>query len=105
MRNYWTAYVKRQGGIAATAARLATPYSTIAGITNGSRGIGRNLLERFCRADPELDPAQLAFVRSHSAPTRQSNVHPPTHLTQHVPAPTGENDRDDVSSRAVVPPA
>lgn len=61
-RAYWDAYVERCGGVIATAERLKTPYSTVAGICNGSRGIGRSLAKRFAQADPMLDASRLLWV-------------------------------------------
>lgn len=61
-RDYWNAYIERCGGIGAAAERLKTPYSTVAGICNGSRGIGRELAKRFADADPMLDPSRLLWV-------------------------------------------
>lgn len=62
-REYWTSYVDRVGGLAAAAKKLRTPYSTIAGITNGSRGIGHLLAARFAKADKSLDASALLWVR------------------------------------------
>lgn len=61
-RAYWNGYVDRCGGIQATAERLRTPYSTIACICNGTRGIGRKLARRFAEADAELDETVLVWV-------------------------------------------
>lgn len=63
MRDYWNSYIERVGGIAAAAEKLGTPYSTIAGICNGSRGIGHVLAQRFAEADPLLDASKLVWVR------------------------------------------
>jgi plasmid maintenance system antidote protein VapI len=62
-RDYWSSYVERTGGIAAVAERLETPYPTIAGICNGSRGIGRKLAIRFAAKDPMLDASRLVWVQ------------------------------------------
>jgi hypothetical protein len=61
-RTYWQQYVDRVGGLQAAAERLDTPYSTIAGVTNGSRGIGRELARRMAAADPTLDETILVWV-------------------------------------------
>ena len=61
-RAYWNGYVKRCGGIQAAAERLRTPYSTVACICNGTRGIGRKLARRFAEADAELDETILVWV-------------------------------------------
>ena len=61
-RAYWNGYVERSGGIQATAERLRTPYSTIACICNGSRGIGRKLARRFAAVDKSLDENVLVWV-------------------------------------------
>lgn len=63
-RNYWMEYVSRCGGIKATAEKLGSPYQTIASITNGHRGIGRLLAQRFADADPMLDATRLIWVRA-----------------------------------------
>lgn len=62
-RAYWDEYVKRHDGIAGTASHLGLPYSTVAGVCNGSRGIGRNLAERMAAKDGLLDPKTLVWVR------------------------------------------
>lgn len=63
-RTYWNTYVQRHGGVAGTAAHLGLPYSTVAGICNGSRGIGRDLALRMRKADPLLDPSVLFYLRA-----------------------------------------
>lgn len=63
-RNYWLEYVNRCGGLKATAEKLQSPYQTIASITNGHRGIGRELAQRFAAADPMLDATRLIWVRA-----------------------------------------
>lgn len=62
-RAYWSEYVRRHDGIAATAAHLDLPYSTVAGICNGSRGIGRSLAQRMAAKDALLDAKVLVWVR------------------------------------------
>lgn len=62
-RSYWYDYVRERGGRIATADHLSLPYSTVAGICNGSRGIGRDLAERMAQADPLLDANILIWVR------------------------------------------
>lgn len=61
-REVWTQYVARKGGATAVAAALGIPYSTIAGVCNGSRGIGRSLARRMAAADPDLDESVLVWV-------------------------------------------
>jgi len=61
-REYWSHYVEVNGGPARVAERLNIPLSTIAGVCNGSRGIGRQLAERMAEADPMLDPKTLIWV-------------------------------------------
>ena len=61
-RAYWNHYVERHGGATAVAAALDIPYSTIAGICNGSRGIGRALANRMSRRDQLLDENVLIWV-------------------------------------------
>ena len=59
---YWNQYVQKYGGPAGVAKRLGIGYSTIAGICNGSRGIGRRLAQRMLQADPDLDEKILIWV-------------------------------------------
>lgn len=61
---YWNEYVDRTGGVKAVADKLGTPIQTIYSITNGHRGIGRRLAERFVARDPLLDPNKLIWVRA-----------------------------------------
>lgn len=63
-RAYWSHYVERHGGVPQTAEALGIPYSTIAGICNGSRGIGRELARRMAAKDPLLDENVLVWVRA-----------------------------------------
>jgi len=63
-RTYWNQYADKQGGATGVACRLGIPYSTIAGICNGSRGIGRALARRMAEADPSLDEAILVWVEA-----------------------------------------
>lgn len=61
-RNYWNHYVARHDGPARVAERLGMPLSTIAGICNGSRGIGRAIAQRMAERDPLLDENVLIWV-------------------------------------------
>jgi len=61
-RQYWQDYVDRHGGPSGAATRLGLPYSTVAAITNGTRGIGRDLARRMQRADPSIDAHVLVWV-------------------------------------------
>jgi plasmid maintenance system antidote protein VapI len=61
-REYFTTYIERNGGPAKVAEALDIPYSTIAGVCNGSRGIGKKLAARMKSADPLLDEGQLVWV-------------------------------------------
>lgn len=62
-RTYWNTYVDDNGGPTKVAAKLCIPYSTIAGVCNGTRGIGRDLAARMHRADQSLDASVLLWVR------------------------------------------
>lgn len=62
-RTYWQHYVESNGGPVGVSERLGIPYSTIAGVCNGSRGIGHELASRMALADPMLDPQRLVWVR------------------------------------------
>lgn len=61
-RTYWDAYVKRAGGLPALAEASGIPYSTLAGVSNGLRGIGRELATRLAEFDPLLDKGLLLQV-------------------------------------------
>jgi hypothetical protein len=61
-RDYWNTYVEQNGGPIGVATRLSIPYSTIACVCNGTRGIGRRLAIRMATADPMLDAGKLALV-------------------------------------------
>lgn len=67
-RAYWTNYVQRHGGPRGVSDRLDLPYSTVACICNGSRGIGHALATRMAEADPELDRSVLVWVRPTEKP-------------------------------------
>jgi hypothetical protein len=62
-RTYWKHYIDAAGGIPAVVDRLGIPYSTIAAVTNGWRGIGHKLAQRMVEADPSLDASVLVWVR------------------------------------------
>jgi plasmid maintenance system antidote protein VapI len=61
-RAYWDHYVERHHGAVAVAALLDLPYSTVASICNGSRGIGRDLARRISDKEPLLDENVLIWV-------------------------------------------
>jgi plasmid maintenance system antidote protein VapI len=63
-RDYWNSYVADKGGAVQVSDKLGIPYSTIAGICNGSRGIGHRLAKRMADADPILDASRLVWVRA-----------------------------------------
>lgn len=62
-REYLARYIHDNGGVPATALKLGIPYSSLAAISNGNRGIGKDLADRMCRADPLLDRNRLVWVR------------------------------------------
>lgn len=62
-RAYWQNYVDKIGGRLAVAERLGIPYSTIACVCNGARGISHKLAQRMVDADPSLDAKVLVWVR------------------------------------------
>lgn len=64
-RTYWDDYVSRHQGAAAVAQRLDIPYSTIAAVCNGHRGIGKKLAQRMASKDSSLDPQVLVWVVAH----------------------------------------
>ncbi len=65
-RTYWNEYVERHGGAAKTAVALGIPYSTVAAICNGTRGIGRSLARRMAAADTSLDERVLIWIEADS---------------------------------------
>ena len=73
-RDYWMHYVETHGGPRGVSERLGTPYSTIAGICNGSRGIGRILAKRFAEADPLLDANRLLWITAVKKPAASSEA-------------------------------
>ncbi|MCW0413507.1 hypothetical protein NB709_003383 [Xanthomonas sacchari] len=76
-RTYWNQYTERHGGPAGVAARLSIPYSTIAGVCNGSRGIGRGLAKRMAESDPELDESILVWVEAERVSDEAMGEQPP----------------------------
>ncbi len=70
-RDYWNLYVSNNGGPVGVAKKLEIPFSTIAGICNGSRGIGRVTARRMVQQDPLLDENQLIWVVSGKKPAKQ----------------------------------
>ena len=62
-RDYLNEYIGRHGSIGAAAEHLGIAYSTLAGICNGSRGVGRKLAQRMTAADPLLDANRLVWIR------------------------------------------
>lgn len=62
-RNLWDQYVIGVGGLQEAADKLNTAYSTVAGISNGSRGIGHKLALRFAEKDERLSADWLVWVR------------------------------------------
>jgi len=75
-REYWNSYVERLGGPAAVAEHLCIPYSTIAAICNGTRGIGRVTARRMVEADPALDRKILLWVEAETKPFTQTTEAP-----------------------------
>jgi len=61
--DYLKAYIKQNGGVAATAKRLGLPYSTLASFANGHRGVSPRMARRMKDADPLLDANQLIWIR------------------------------------------
>jgi plasmid maintenance system antidote protein VapI len=66
-RAYWAHYVDVNGGPARVSERLGIPFSTIAAVSNGTRGIGKDLAQRLHQADPMLDPKTLVWVTRNKA--------------------------------------
>lgn len=69
-RDYWDAYVERCGGLPALAEASGIGYSTLAGVSNGFRGIGRDLANRLVDFDPLLDKGVLLQIE----PTRGTDA-------------------------------
>lgn len=62
-RDYLRAYIDRHGGVPATAERLGMPYSSLAAISNGTRGVSPKTAKRMASADPLLDANRLVWIR------------------------------------------
>lgn len=62
-RTYWQNYIDKHGSLGVVAQRLGVPYSTVAAVSNGYRGIGHKLAQRMADADPTLDASVLVWVR------------------------------------------
>lgn len=63
-REYLAEYVDRHGGAPEVARRLGIPYSTLAAICNGYRGISPQMADRMHKADPMIDRNQIVWVRA-----------------------------------------
>lgn len=66
-REYLAEYVERNDGAPATAKRLGIPYSTLAAILNGYRGISPQMADKMHKADPMIDRNQIVWVRATKA--------------------------------------
>jgi plasmid maintenance system antidote protein VapI len=66
-REYLNEYVDRNGGAPKVASKLRIPYSTLAAIINGQRGISAQMADRMHAADPLIDRNQIVWVRSTKA--------------------------------------
>ncbi len=73
-RTRWDQYVEDVGGLQKVAVHLETAYSTVAGISNGSRGIGRKLAIRFAENDTRLSADWLVWVRPTKATDAQQHI-------------------------------
>lgn len=62
-RDYLDTYIDRHGGVAATASLLGMPYSTLAAIRNGTRGVSPKTAQKMAKADPLLDANKLVWIR------------------------------------------
>lgn len=67
-REYWNQYSDQNGGAVGVSKKLGIPYSTIAGVCNGSRGVGRDLAKRMADADPTLDMKVLVWIEPIATP-------------------------------------
>ena len=63
-REYLAEYVERHGGAPKVAQRLGIPYSTLAAICNGYRGISPQMADKMHKADPMIDRNQIVWVRA-----------------------------------------
>ena len=66
-RDYLTRYITNHGGIPATAKRLGMPYSSLAAIANGYRGISPRQAKKMAAADPMLEANRLIWIRATKA--------------------------------------
>jgi plasmid maintenance system antidote protein VapI len=71
-RDYLKQWVADAGGCPAAAARLKVPYSTLAAILNGYRGISPRMAERMHKADPTIDRNVIVWVRPQSSATKKA---------------------------------
>lgn len=63
-REYISSYVDKNGGLRPTAKKLGIPYSSLAAIINGYRGIGKNMALRITKASRgELKPEHLIWIK------------------------------------------
>ena len=63
-REYLVEYVERNGGAPECARRLEIPYSTLAAIINGQRGISAQMADRMHKSDPMIDRNQIVWIRA-----------------------------------------
>ncbi len=63
-REYLAEYVARNGGAPQCARRLGVPYSTLAAILNGYRGISPQMADRMHAADPMIDRNKIVWIRA-----------------------------------------
>lgn len=63
-REYLAEYVGRNGGAPECARRLGIPYSTLAAVLNGYRGISAQMADRMHAADPMIDRNQIVWIRA-----------------------------------------
>lgn len=71
-REYLAEYVERHGGAPEVAKRLGIPYSTLAAICNGYRGISPQMADKMHKADPMIDRNQIVWVRATKAPPQSA---------------------------------
>ena len=64
-RDHLLQFVKHQGGVPKAASTLNIPYSTLASICNGYRGISKAMAKRIATAsNGELKEELLVWIRS-----------------------------------------
>lgn len=63
-RDYFVGAVTNRGGPAAASRYYGIPFTTIASICSGQKGVGPRTARRMVEVDPMLDEGKLMLVRA-----------------------------------------